>query len=113
MHYQNQPDWAGYVGALEEGRLPLHRAHRPTAHQALIREVILQLKRGTLDLDYFQNKFGVDVAAEWAHQWQQHADDGMLVLSPGRVELTRQGLLHADALLTAFFEPEHQGIRYT
>ena len=26
VHYQNQPDWAGYVGPLERGELPLPRA---------------------------------------------------------------------------------------
>ena len=31
MHYQNQPDWAGYVGPLERGELPLSRGMRPTA----------------------------------------------------------------------------------
>ena len=33
--------------------------------------------------------------------------------SADRIELTRKGLLHADALLPAFFEPEHRGVRYT
>ena len=39
--------------------------------------------------------------------------DGMLTISGDRIELTREGLLHADALLPAFFEPEHRGVRYT
>jgi oxygen-independent coproporphyrinogen III oxidase len=30
-----------------------------------------------------------------------------------RIALTREGLLRADGLLPAFFEPEHQGVRYT
>jgi hypothetical protein len=29
------------------------------------------------------------------------------------VSLTRQGLLHVDALLGRFFLPQHAGIRYT
>ena len=27
VHYQNEPDWAGYVGALERGELPLCARH--------------------------------------------------------------------------------------
>ena len=33
--------------------------------------------------------------------------------SQQRIRLTRDGLLRVDALLPAFFEPEHQGVRYT
>ena len=113
VHYQNHPDWAGYVGALDEGRLPVTRALRPTKHQLLVREVILQLKRGYLDAGYFQQKFGVNILDQWSTQWQQHAGNDMLTVDGDRIELTRKGLLHADALLPVFFEEEHQGIRYT
>ncbi len=47
VHYQNLTEWGTYLGALNEGRLPLARGFVPTLHQALIREMILQLKRVT------------------------------------------------------------------
>ena len=50
---------------LGRGRLPLGRALRPTEEQALIREVILQLKRGYLDPTYFADKYGVDIHQKW------------------------------------------------
>ena len=40
-------------------------------------------------------------------------DDGYLEISGDTICLTRSGLLHADGLLPAFFEPEHRGVRYT
>jgi oxygen-independent coproporphyrinogen-3 oxidase len=86
---------------------------RPTKHQLLVREMILQLKRGYLDVGYFRKKFGVEILDEWREEWQSHQGDGMLTIDGDRIELTRQGLLHADALLPAFFEPEHRGVRYT
>jgi oxygen-independent coproporphyrinogen-3 oxidase len=114
IHYQNLPDWGGYIGSLlEENKLPLARAMRPTQHQLLIREMILQLKKGYLDADYFRQKFGAEIVDQWRGQWQTYADQGMLTIDGDRIELTRKGLLHADALLPAFFEPEHQGVRYT
>ena len=113
VHYQNVPEWKEYLGMLlEENRLPLGRGMRPTPHQLLIREMILQLKRGYLDVDYFRHKFGTDILeiggimAEL--RCRPDAD-----IEGDRVKLTRQGLLHADALLPAFFEPEHRGVRYT
>ena len=113
VHYQNEPDWAGYVGRLEQGELPLVRGMQPTPHQLLVREMILQLKTGRLDLRYFRDKFGVDVIDHWRDEWNQHKADGYLDFDAEKVELTRAGLLRVDGLLPAFFEPEHRGVRYT
>ena len=114
IHYQNKADMAQYKEDLmEHGRLPLGRAFTPSDHQLLIREVILQLKRGYLEVDYFRNKYDVDITQKWASEFQTHADDGMLTFDDARVELTRKGFLHADALLPPFFEAENQGVRYT
>lgn len=114
VHYQNHPEWSGYVDALlKEHRLPLHRGLKLTAHQSLVREMILQLKRGYLDAAYFRNKYGTEILEHWQPQWQEHVRNGMLSISGDRIELTRQGFLHADALLPVFFEPQHQGVRYT
>ena len=98
---------------LERGQLPLGRALRPTPHQLLVREMILQLKRGYLDRNYFQDKFGVDIVQQWPEAWQQHEADGYLTIGEEQIELTREGLLCVDGLLPVFFEPEFQGIRYT
>jgi len=113
VHYQNQPEWNDYCGTLENGALPLNRALRPTDHQRLIREMILQLKRGYLEAGYFQSKFGVDIFDHWRNLWTEYESEGWAILSDGRVELTRQGLLRVDGLLPAFFEPEHRDVRYT
>jgi oxygen-independent coproporphyrinogen-3 oxidase len=113
IHYQNQPDWAGYVAPLEHGELPLARGMRPTPHQLLVREMILQLKTGRLEAGYFRQKFAVDILEHWDETWQQYQAEGYLEIEGDEIRLTRAGLLRADALLPAFFEPEHQGVRYT
>ena len=113
VHYQNLPDWANYLETLERGELPLYRGLRPTRHQLLVREMILQLKTGAIDAGYFRDKFGVEVLDDWRDAWQEYVADGYLKIDGDRVTLTRAGLLRVDALLPAFFEPEHQGVRYT
>ena len=113
VHYQNLPDWEGYLSALEAGQLPLSRGMRPTPHQLLVRELILQLKTGRIDAGYFRKKFGVEVLEDWSDAWRQYAEDGFLSIDGDQVTLSRAGLLRADALLPAFFEPQHQGVRYT
>ncbi len=113
VHYQNKAEWGEYTSDLQAGKLPLWRAMRPTKHQLLVREMILQLKKGWLDAGYFRRKFGIEILDEWREVWNEHASEGMLTMDGDRVELTRDGLLQADALLPPFFEPEHQGVRYT
>ena len=106
-------EWEQYLDKLEAGELPLGRALRITKHQALVREMILQLKKGWLEAEYFRKKFAVDILSEWRDAWNEHAESGYAVLSEDRIELTRQGLLRVDGLLPSFFEEEHRGVRYT
>lgn len=114
VHYQNLPEWEQYLGALESGELPLGRALRITPHQALVREMVLQLKKGWLPPAYFGEKFGVDIVEQWRDIWTGYQTEGLVSRLDGeRIELTREGLLRVDSLLPAFFEEEHQGVRYT
>jgi oxygen-independent coproporphyrinogen III oxidase len=120
VHYQNVPEWPQYIGALlDEGRLPIGRAFVPTEDQFLIREMILQLKKGFLDVKYFANKFKADIASRWQSVWDQYVQEGLVRMIVGksgaceRIELTTNGLLRVDGLLPAFFEPQYRGVRYT
>ncbi len=115
VHYQNLPEMEQYLGSIESGELPLGRGFVPTDHQRLVREMILLLKRGYLELDYFRNKFDVDIVAKWQAEWDQLVTDGLAEIDAGadRVRLTSEGLLRVDSLLPAFFEEEHRGVRYT
>jgi len=114
IHYQNLPEWGDYIDTiLEEGKLPLGRAFKPSERQLLIRELILQMKKGYLDRSYFSDKYDIDIVEQWEDTWQKYTSDDLLAVNNERVELTRKGLLRVDALLPAFFESEHQGVRYT
>lgn len=114
VHYQNKPEWQQYLGdLLEKGALPLDRGLVPTTRQLLIREMILQLKRGYLNRDYFEQKFGADIVDEWRDVWDQFRIEDYADWDDRQVRLTREGLLRVDSLLPAFFEPEHRGVRYT
>ncbi len=113
VHYQNLTEWEQYLTTLEAGQLPLYRGMRPTQHQLLVREMILQLKTGKLDVGYFRNKFGVDIGDAWRSVWDEYVHDGYVTRGDRQIQLTREGLLRVDGLLPAFFEPEHQGVRYT
>lgn len=113
VHYQNLPEWHQYIGALDAGNLPLGRAYTPTQQQAMIRELILLLKRGYLEIDYFLDKFGVNIWDEYQDVWSEYVSEGFAIRDGDIIRLTMDGLLRADALLPPFFEEEYQGVRYT
>ena len=112
VHYQNVHNFEDYARELEGGRLPLWRALALTPKQKLIREMILQLKTGAIDVAYFQRKFGVDVWREFQPAYERLNAQEMLRRNNGTIELTRRGLLQVDHLLSEFFEPELKTVRY-
>jgi oxygen-independent coproporphyrinogen-3 oxidase len=103
VHYQNEPHWEPYLAAVEAGRLPIHRGLAVSRRELLVRELVLQLKRGRLDAARLREKFGVDPLREWADVWARLQSQGHLAQVAPEPVLTRQGLLQVDSLLPAFF----------
>ena len=114
VHMQNVDTWEKYAAAIDRGELPLGRAYRPTDDERLIREFVLQLKRGWIQGAYFRDAYGVDVMSRFRDGISSLEAEGLLNLRTSeRIELTRDGLLRVDALLKRFFLPEHLTVRYT
>ena len=114
VHMQNLDTWEKYSAALEGDEAPLGRAYRPTAEERLIREFVLQLKRGTAAPEYFASKYGVNVLDRFAEPLRSLQAAGYLTRAdPQSIGLTRAGLLRVDVLLPRFFLPQHTNIRYT
>ena len=114
VHMQNLDTWEKYSAAIERDEIPLGRAYRPTVEERLIREFVLQLKRGSVAPDYFSAKYGVDVLDRFAEGLASLRTSGYLSRADREtIALTRDGLLRVDVLLPRFFLPQHAGIRYT
>jgi oxygen-independent coproporphyrinogen-3 oxidase len=114
VHMQNVDTWEKYSAAIERDELPLGRAYRPTTEERMIREFVLQLKRGALDPDYFAAKYRVDVLERFDEGLACLRSAGYIARADrGAIALTREGLLRVDVLLPRFFLPQHTGIRYT
>jgi len=112
VHFQNVHTFEEYLALLEMDQLPLLRALTLTPKQKLIREMILQLKTGTIDQQYFRGKFGIDVWNEFRPVYEQLAADKLVERRNGTIVLTRPGLLQVDHFLSEFFEPELKTVRY-
>ncbi len=112
VHMQNLDTWETYAAAVRAGEVPLSRAYRPNDDERLIRELILQLKRGSIAPSYFQGKYDVDVRARFRGEFESLAAEGYLSAATDQVvALTRDGLLRVDSLLKRFFLPQHLSVR--
>jgi oxygen-independent coproporphyrinogen-3 oxidase len=114
VHVQNFDKWETYSAAIRQGELPLSRAYRPTGEERMIRELVLQLKLGSVRPSYFREKHGVNILERFRDQLDSLNAAGYLKSATEEiVALTRDGLLQVDELLPRFFLPQHVGIRYT
>ncbi|GMU38211.1 MAG: hypothetical protein AMXMBFR22_24020 [Phycisphaerae bacterium] len=114
VHFQNADRWEDYLDALASDRLPIARAFVTTDRQRFIRELVLQLKLGRIDLAYFRGKFAAEAVTERRPVLDALVEEGFARFSGSDAfELTRAGLLRVDGLLPRFFEPQFQGVRYT
>ncbi len=113
VHYQNLDRIEDYMAAVNEGHLPINRALQPSGQQLLIRELVLLMKEGTVDLSRIDQKYGVDTLTQFAEPFRNQQQAGYLELDGRTIKLTRKGLLQVDSLLPEYFEPEHRAVRYT
>ena len=113
VHYQNLDRIEDYMETVNRGELPINRALKPTAHQLLIRELVLLMKEGQVELGRLNQKYGVNVQQEFASAFKNQHAAGYLNLDGDTLKLTRKGLLQVDSLLPEYFEPQHRAVRYT
>jgi oxygen-independent coproporphyrinogen-3 oxidase len=113
VHYQNLDRIEDYMETVNRGELPINRALKPTAHQLLIRELVLLMKEGQVELGQLNQKYGVNVQQEFASAFKNQQAAGYLNLDGDTLKLTRRGLLQVDSLLPEYFEPQHRAVRYT
>ena len=108
VHFQNEKEIEHYLALIADGVAPIRRGLALSDDERLVREVILQLKLGGLRPSYFQRKFGVELRERFAIPLGALEAGGMLVAGPDALTLTRDALLRVDALLPAFYRPEHR-----
>lgn len=112
-HFQNVTREASYYERLRDGLLPIDRSYSLSDEERLIREFILQLKLGHVDICKLSAKFTVDVRRRFAQSIDHLERENLMTTDARGITLTRAGLLRADRLLPAFFRPCHRDIRYS
>ena len=105
---QNAKDEPGYVEALKKGRLPIIKGYVSTDEDRLRSKVIQRIAcYGDLDMQDFEHKFGIDFNTHFASELQSlqpMVDDGLVTISPNRLQVTAKGRLLVRNICMAFDE---------
>jgi len=112
MHYQNTTCRRDFVGALNQGKLPITRGYRLNREEQMVREFVLQLKLGHVSREYFDRKFRIDPVRRFAEPLRALAASDWIRWDEASIRLTRRGLVRVDRLLPDFYLPEHQARSY-
>lgn len=113
VHFQNATLQQTYLDRVRGGSTPIGRAYRLSSEERLIREFVLQMKLGRIDIAYFQDKFRVDVRSRFASQLSDLERLGWIETDSQSCTLTRDGLLRVDRLLAMFYRARHREVRYS
>ena len=113
FHQQNQTQLSAYMDSLSAGQLPLGRAYALEPPERLVREFVLQLKLGQVDVSSLRSKYGVDPVDRFSGPLGEFQSAGWLEIQPERIALTRAGLLRVDRLIPEFYLAEHRMGRYS
>lgn len=110
---QNVKETAQYQHRLEEGRLPVFRGYRLNADDRLRRDVINALMcHNRIDFATIEAAHGIvfrDYFADALAQLQEMADDGLLAIREGEIEVLPAGRLmmrNAAMAFDAYLKPE-------
>ncbi len=113
VHFQNADRWDDYIGLVDRGELPIRRAFVTTEDERRTRELILQLKTGRVNLDYFRDKFHVELEETYEPALEVLRGQGMLEIDESEVRISPEGVLRVDQLLPEFYDQKYRSARYT
>jgi oxygen-independent coproporphyrinogen-3 oxidase len=113
VHFQNVTSDSAYRDQVGRGDSPIGRAYSLSDDERLIREFILQLKLGRVDLVRLRDRFGVDPLDRFASPLDELRKNHLIESDDDEVTVTREGLLQIDRCLPLFYRPCHRDARYS
>ena len=106
--YQNEKEFSNYITMIEADLLPVHRTYELSREEALIRQLVLQLKLGRVSIDYFATEFSVELEALFKVQLETLKNQKLIKIENRSIVVENKGLLKVDEWLKTFYLPQHQ-----
>lgn len=107
-HHQNEGHIEGYQARVSRGELPITRGHVLTGQERLVRELVLGLKHGSVDLAEVLARHAAAPPDEVVEALDSLETNAVLTRTGDRLALTERGLLEIDRWLPLFFAPAYK-----
>ncbi len=107
-HHQNEKHIEGYKTRVSRGELPISRGHSLTKDERVVREVVLGLKHGALDLSEVLGRHEIPLPQEVNDGIEALLTHGVLTRDEDTLTLSEKGLLEIDRWLPLFFDPSYR-----
>ncbi len=104
-HHQNEKHIEGYQTRVFRGELPVSRGHALSARERLVRELVLGLKHGSLDLRELEARHEIPLPDECSLGLEALEARGVLSRGETTLQVTEDGLLEIDRWLPLLFDP--------
>ena len=96
-YWQNEKELTPWLGAVDSGRVPLHKAYLVTDEDRIRRETIMRVMCDlSFDFSAMSAKLGVDFEKHFANELASLSDleaDGLIIRQPGGLQVTDAGRL--------------------
>ena len=107
VRWRNQPSTEEYISAVVGGGPVVVEERRLTPAQRIEEALFTGLRLAAgLDLEAFEQRYGVDVRARYGTELAPFEDAGLLCYQNGRMRLTRQGMLLAHDIMAIFIDAD-------
>ncbi len=92
-----------YINTVQQGKLPLAGKEQLNRSQQIIETLYLELRTiEGIDLNQFENKFGICLTDEFSTLIKRLEKQGKLICTPSRLALTPEGMLHHNSITLMF-----------
>jgi putative oxygen-independent coproporphyrinogen III oxidase len=92
-----------YMGALDEGRLPILENHEVTLTEQMEEEMFLGLRKNKgVSIPKFTEKFNVDLMKLFAEELEKLTGQGLISFEDNHVKLTRRGRFLGNEVFQSF-----------
>ena len=101
--WQNVSGIGDYIDLLKAGRAPVGIRRALSSEERLTDTMFLGLRLSEgIDLAGVEQRYGVDVGSRWGAELTPFVEAGLLEREPGRLRLTRAGMLLASEVMQVF-----------
>jgi oxygen-independent coproporphyrinogen-3 oxidase len=94
--FQNTNEVDKYIEKMNKGESSIHRGHRMTALDEIVRDVLLGMKLNFLDYGYFSKKHGFHLDKLCGTAIQNLQKKGYIIRKEDRLVLTDEGMIQGD-----------------